>query len=353
MGLSFLADHGACRAGAGDESPDLFGFNPGVPEEADPVEEGDVDLTVERDRAQWRPLDVHQAVPPSDWPYQPRRYVDGKDVGRTVAWLQSADGLPVPVRLAQIGAITLYAAPCADGMLLRSEVCLVEKVVSFMADLFPWQEVESFAAALQAHGFRLLASPPAQEGPYDFALLRDSVKSRTINAMFGLERLALGHMPGVPTVIDGSLQTKSGVFEGKDPVTGVVKTHIYIPLHARGFHTLQALRPFQRTPVYERRVETLQFFTWFLRLGPLAGETPDRSVVRVEINRGFFEKVAGGDFGYVDRLSHFLCRCRTRDQNYGRAAITIYPIQRAEDLLRSHFANTATLTSRFFHMTGL
>jgi hypothetical protein len=77
--------------------------------------------------------------------------------------------------------------------------------------------------------------------------------------------------------------------------------------------------------------------------------------VRVEINREFFEQQQKNkdDYRYVDRLSRFLCLCRTRDGQYRRAAITIYPIQRAEDVLRSQFASQETLMNRFFRMTGL
>ena len=39
---------------------------------------------------------------------------------------------------------------------LRREYEAVERVVSLIVKPFPWDEVEGFAAALQAEGFRLL-----------------------------------------------------------------------------------------------------------------------------------------------------------------------------------------------------
>src|SRR4051812_15888680 len=46
----------------------------------------------------------------SHWPERPVRFVDGKDVGATIAWLRAPGGYPVPVRLSQIGATTVRVA---------------------------------------------------------------------------------------------------------------------------------------------------------------------------------------------------------------------------------------------------
>ena len=368
MGLTFLKEHGAHRAGPGDGQADLFGDLNAPPEELNSDEEA-VDLDYEIAQSQWAPRSVRQSLAPNDWYWRPLRFVDGKDVGRTAAWMRAPCGRPVPLRIGQIGAITLGSVPRDETHLLRTETCFVDKFVAFMTDLFPWDEVESFAAALKAQGYRLLpvtAELKEKISPFDYGRLRDSAKSASINAMLGYERevLAAKLYPAVPkslpTVIDGSLQTKAGDFEPTDPVSGVIKSHQIIPLHPRGFQTLEQLGPGERSPVYERIVKPndetpLHFLTWFLRLGALGGETPLQGLVRVEINREFFEQqqTSKDDFSYVDCLSRFLCLCRTRDEQYGRAAITIYPIQRAEDVLRSQFASQETLTNRFFRMTGL
>ena len=115
---------------------------------------------------------------------------------------------------------------------------------------------------------------------------------------------------------------------------------------------LYALRPGERTPALALTTEKLKLVTWYLRLtdgdgGPLDG------VVRIELSRAFFENTARGDFAYIDRLSRSFCRWRTRDAGYGRAGITLHPIQQAEELLRAHFVSTDTLISRFYHLSGL
>ena len=365
MGLTFLRDNGAHRAGRGDGMSDLFGDL--KQDQEDEIEaQNSVKLDFEICSTHWRPISIGTALPPME--LRPTRFVDGKDVGQTAAWMTSPGGRPVPIRVAQIGAVTLRAVPGEEGICLRTELRQVHKVVAFMADLFPWDEVESFTAALQAHGFRVLHVTTKIKNPKDaiekpedafnYGRLRDSAKSATINAMFSIERFALGVAVSIPTLIDGSLQTKSGVFEETHPVTGLIKKHMEIPLHAQGFRTLQALAPLQRTPVYERIVKpegqnAQHYLTWFLRLGPLGGETPDSGAVRVEINRRFFLETMSGNIDYVNQLSFFLCRCRTRDEGYSRAAITIYPIQRAEDVLRSQFAAQDTVANRFFRLVNL
>lgn len=371
MGLSFLADYGAQRAGRDEDGPDLFG-NETMSIENEASETSIVDLDYEIIASDWRPLDVSKSVPPPDWQGRPRRYVDGKDVGRTIAWLRSPDGSPVPVRLAQVGGVALQAVPSEVGLQLRAEYRRVEKIVALMADLFPWNEVESFTAALAAHGFRLLIVPPVAQGEnekpnahFDFEGLRVAAKVQTINAMLRIEREALSNSRCLPTVVDGRLQEKAGAFASDDPVIGVIKTHRDIPLHKEGFRVLQSLRPFQRTPVYRRLVKQkdrngstnaaieYRFLTWFLRLGALGGETPLQGAVRVEINSDFFEKTLNTDYSYIDLLSNELCRCRTHDTDYRRAAITLHPIQRAEDVLRSHFMDMEIATRRFYRLTGL
>jgi len=365
--LNFLREYGAHRVGGYGDAPQLIaGGAPGGPDSdkpSDETNEGErLELGYESDKPLWKPISVRRtAAPPSDWPLRPVRFVDGKDVGRVVAWLKSpGENLPVPLRLAQIGAVALRCCCGAagsdnGGACLRCETRRVERVVTFMADLFPWHEVEGFTAALQAHGFRLLIcrSPAEGENPFEFERLRARAHSRTINEMFGLERDAMAFSSGVPTVIDGSLQTKSGAFAPTDPATGVVKTHTNIDLHPRGWQVVQDLGPGERTPAFGRDVEDLRFVSWYLRLGPGARELPSQAIVRVEISRAFFENVAGGDPVYLNQLSRCLCDGRCRDGGYQRAAVTLHPIQRAEDALRARFAAQDTLASHFYHLTQL
>jgi hypothetical protein len=177
--------------------------------------------------------------------------------------------------------------------------------------------------------------------------------------MFRLERMAMrpchsGGAAPVATLADGRLDDKEEAFARDAPVLGLVKSHANTTyLHPEGWDTVYGLQPGERTPALAIRTEKLELVTWYLRLcaspdgGPLGG------VVRIEIPRPFFERTVGRDFGYIDSLSRFLCERRTRDGSYSRAAVTLHPIQRAEDALRACFAPQDTLVSRFYHLTGL
>jgi DNA repair exonuclease SbcCD ATPase subunit len=64
--------------------------------------------------------------PPANWLGRPLRFIDGKDVGRTAAWLQTRRGHPIPVRVAEIGAVVIENQ---QGELCRT-FDTVERVVS-------------------------------------------------------------------------------------------------------------------------------------------------------------------------------------------------------------------------------
>ena len=67
----------------------------------------------------------------------------------------------------------------SGGFECRREFVVVDKVVSMVADLFPWDEVESFAAELQQNGFRLLpAQAPGNRPSYDFEKMRKAAQKR-------------------------------------------------------------------------------------------------------------------------------------------------------------------------------
>src|SRR6202035_4086997 len=149
MGLEFLRDYGAHRMRDDTMRPLLLGIND-VPTDQETDEEAN--LNYEEDAEKWKPIDVQGVPIPTDWPLCPRGFVDCKDLGRTVAWLQTMEGFPIPVRLSEIGAVVMCNGP--DG--IRREWCVVKRVVSMIVDPFPWDEIESFAFALQEQEFRLL-----------------------------------------------------------------------------------------------------------------------------------------------------------------------------------------------------
>ena len=212
------------------------------------TDEEQVDWDVEMPRDDWQPRDVGLAVAPPNWPLQPCRFIDGKDVGDTVAWLQSEEGYPVPVRLSQIGAIAMRVV---NGELRREDDVPMERVVSMIVDLFPWDEIENLARDLRTSGFRLLPSelPLDKSQMFDFERMRKTTQNRSNDEMIRLERQTLARVTDVATVVDGRLEPRADAFDAATaPVIGVIKTHSRNYLHAQGWRVFYNLKPGERTP---------------------------------------------------------------------------------------------------------
>ena len=61
----------------------------------------------------------------------------------------------------------------------RREHAVTKKVISMVADVFPWDEVEGFAAALQTAGMRLLTARTLDGQPsYQFETMRRAAEHR-------------------------------------------------------------------------------------------------------------------------------------------------------------------------------
>ncbi len=345
MGLDFVETYSGCRLEQYDPQPPLW-TEPSEDEEAERV---DLDFEIPRD--EWRAIEpgLPAGWALSHWPGHPVRFVDGRDVGGTVAWLRAPGGYPVPIRLSQVGGVAIRVI---DGE-CRREFEATDRVVSMVADVFPWEEIESFAAALQANGLRLLnALAPNRIPSYDFEEMRKVTEDRTNGEMTGLEELALAQDLGVPTIVDGRLEPRWGGFDPEEsPVFGVIKTHYRNYLHPVGMQLLYQLEPGQRTPMFRLTQEKLPVVSWYLRLSG-GGATPNWGLVRIEVATSWYE-AHGCDVDFVDRLSQavFLLRCRER--SYGRAAVSLHPIVRAEESLGALLVPAGVLTSRFYRLTGL
>lgn len=350
MGLDFLISHGAHRVRNYDVQPFLLSDGQMLDDDAGELP-GQDGWSREVPANDWTPRDVRSAIAPTDWPYRPIRFVDGKDVGRTVAWLQSREGYPVPVRLSEIGAVVMRNV---NGK-LRREFSTVERVVSLMIDLFPWDEGESFAIALHKHGFRLLPCQPPEGGSsYDFERMRKTTQNRSNDEMIRLERQALTRDLDVPTIVDGRLEPRAGAFDSAiTPVIGLIKTHSKNYLHPQGWRVFYSLQPGQRTPAFELKSRNLDVISWYLRLDGNNGELPNWGVVRLEIPKLFFCQQIGESWNFIDYLSQLVCTYRCRDQSYGRAAVSIMPIQEAEVSLGSQFTEADVLINHFYRLTNL
>ncbi len=348
MGLDFLRNYGGRRVRNYEAQPVLLDdtlMRGEVPEETT------INLSREYPHDEWHSIDVNNVSVPFNWPFRPMRFVDGKDIGRTVAWLQTREGYPVPVRLSEIGSVVMHNQ---DGQ-LRREFERVERVVSLMVDPFPWDEIESFAIALQEAHFRLLpCREPLHGMSYNFEEMRATTQYRTNDEMSRLERLALAHVKDIPTLVDGRLEPHVRAFdEERTPVVGLIKRHKQNYLHAQGWHVFYELQPGQRTPAFLLIEKNIRVISWYLRLTGSNGELPNWGIVRLEIPEVFFVKTLVEDPEYLNCLSRLICEYRCHDQEYSRAPVSIHPIQRAEESLGSLFSQSETLIQRFYHLTHL
>lgn len=348
MSFNFFQDFGGTR---------LDGYPPPEPmdepdDEADPAT--DLDYEVAAD--QWAPHTpaLSEDWKPDQWDERPRRFIDGKDVGETVAWLRAPGGYPAPVRLSQIGSIVAEIR----GRHIRRVFYATERVVSLVTDPFPWSSVEVFAGELQEQGFRLLPARPPQVGgrtrcTFDFEKMRKAAQNRSNTEMAVLEEIALSQNEQISTVVDGRLAPRSRGFNHEEsPVFGVIKTHRKRYLHDQGMRTLYALEPGQRTPLFAIEQRNIDVISWYLRLSGGADATPNYGLIRVEAPRPWFEAKRQDD-SFADRLTCFLVRCRHRGTRYGRAAISLHPIVRAEQMLGACFCDSGRLTSQFCNAAGI
>lgn len=355
MGLEFLREHGGRRVRSYPDQPELSGAD--EVDEEDNASDGEepVDHDYEQARGGWRPIPVDRAS--IDWDEAPRRFVDGCHVGHTIAWLQDAEGHPVPLMLAEIGGVCMER----DGRDLRRAFQVVERVVSLVVDPFPWNEVEDFAIALGDAGFRMLpASGPRGDDPhrwaatFDFEVMRKKAQNRADYEMQWLEEVALSQHAEVPTLVDGPLEPRLNSDEGlrRCPIVGVIKQQRKSYLHPEGWRVYYHLEPGQRTPAFRIRTKSVPVVSWYLKLDGAHGALPNWGVVRVEIAEDYHERI-GRDFGLIDRLSHALCQMRCRQGTYGRGPVSLAPIVRAEEALRALFAPSTWLAQHFYRLTGL
>ena len=161
-----------------------------------------------------------------DWALRPRRFVDGKDVGRTVAWLQSEEGFPIPLRLSIVGAIALNNH---NGRLQR-QWHSVQRVLTMVTDAFPLEETAAFADALSAVGaitFVCILCRVRKDGlSFDWERTSGRTRSESRKQMNELEKQAMRFESDVPTLVDGPLTTHTGGFDPQlSPVVGLVKSH--------------------------------------------------------------------------------------------------------------------------------
>lgn len=350
MGLDFLRDSGARRLSRAPDQPILTRPEGDDDEAAGTAE----DLEYETGGSPWRPIPCGTCVPAAD--EIPRRFIDGCYRGETVAWVQTPEGHPVPIRLAEVGGICLRDA---DRTLVR-ETAATRRLVAMIADPFGWDQIEGFAAALAEHDFRLLTvQPPVVDADtglrapvFDFALMHRQTHNAVIPAMKVLEEEALRHAFDAPTLVDGRIGEFHWPDLPSDNLIGVIKRQQEDYLPPDGWRIYYRLEPGERTPAFRIVSHNTPALSWYLKLAGGDGTLPQWGVVRVEIPLDRFERLGLG-FDHVNRLSRAIFDRRCRQASYGRAAVSLEPIVEAEKLLKPLFSPFYNLTQRFYRLTNL
>lgn len=344
MSWDFLRHYGGRRLRQYMEQPPL---EP-PPGDAEAEEAQKVALDFEVPPEDWRPRSVAADI--LDPAAMPRRFIDGCHYGNTVACLYDAMRHPIPIRLAEIGGICMQL----DGYSLRRKFAQVERIVCFIVDPFPANEVEDLAEQLRKIDFRLVPALPPLIGEtrqltYDYASMEQRTYTQAQVEMRVLEELALSQDTETLTLVDGPLGRL------KHPrALGVVKLHRrnYLGAHAQCWRVFYELEPGQRTPAFRLASQSSPLVSWYLKLDGALGVMPNWGVVRVEISCAHFEN-QGSDFDYLNRLSNALLHLRCRQGSYARAPVSMEPIVRAEDSLKSLLTSPDILAQRFYHLTGL
>ncbi|MCY7374868.1 MAG: hypothetical protein LH472_02710 [Pyrinomonadaceae bacterium] len=340
-------------------------------EETDDVpNESAINLGLEIEAGAWQA--VNPQLPKSwrvqDWLSRPVRFVDGKDVGQTVAWLRGTDGSFVAIRLAEIGSVVMKIV---NGE-LRREFAQVERVLAMNTAVFPWEEVESFAIALREHDIALL---PTKRTPEEFQMnfekIRKFTQRRSMREMMTLEEFALAQRDDLPTIVDGTLKDHEGGFDADEsPVFGIVKTQQRLYIDRQGQEILFGLPEAHRTPAFSFSYDTsrvndkvkirLPIVAWYMRLCDGESVEPNVGIVRVEVshkwfaNKGYGEteiNAAGKDF--INQLTRTIYEYRCRQKSYRRMKISLEPIVRAEESLGALFCPPNYLKNQFYRLTEL
>lgn len=343
MGLDFLRHFGGRRLRSYVEQPPLDS-----PADAEAEEDPKVALDFELPVEDWQPRWVAADV--LDPAVMPQRFIDGCHYGNTVACLSDSLRHPIPIRLAEVGGVCMHR----DGRCLRRQFAQVERIVSFIVDPFPGHEVKDLAAELATIGMRLApALPPMIEETrqltYDYASMEQRTYTQAQVEMRVLEKVALNQDTQTLSLVDGPL----GRLEHPCAI-GVIKQHRknYLGGHRQCWQVFYDLEPGQRTPAFRLASQSSPLVSWFLKLDGAQGAMPNWGIIRIEISCAHFESQRG-DFDYVNRLSNALLHLRSRQGSYARAPVSMEPIVRAEESLKSLLTTPAILAQRFYHLTGL
>lgn len=354
----FFRVYQATAVGATPPQPELP-----TAEEGEEVGDGlfePLKLEVEMPAEAWKAKVVSERpARPGEYPL---RFIDGCHSALPVLCLTAPAGWPIPLLLSELGAVALRL----QGRLFQREFFRVERTLCFVADAFPWAEVEAFAAAI-ANDPELAARvvsanrPRPEKNPFDYEVMRSQAYNRAQQEMLNAERLALAADVATPTLVDGKLAGRIGekAAEKRALLIGVVK-RLPPQLHDQGWRVLLNLKPGERTPVFmltgvsgsEPTPADMPTASWFLKLAAGPRLAPNWGFVRIDIPWVQFEKHFQADFSFVDRLSRWLMDARCRAESYARMPVSLEPIVRAEESLKPLFTPLPVLANRLYRRGG-
>lgn len=354
--IDFFRRYQASVTGSGPSLPML---PPLLEEVIDQEVEQSVFLDEELAQSQWKPQIVLEA--PTRPGEAPIRFIDGAQHHRTVLWLRSPRGSPIPLVIAEIGAVALRLS----GRRFEREAVHIERVLSFVADPFPWEEIEHFSQAMFHHQrlkLRVVLANRPQEPhhPFDYEVMRTQAVARTRQEMATWEKLLLLRTKEFPTLVDGPLHRVMGEPSVDGPLyIGVTKTHAADYLHEQGWATLYDLKPGQRTPYFRitgkggTKEGRFPVVSWFLKLAGGPRLAPNWGYVRVEVPWNQFASRFATSRDFIGRLSRWLMDARCRQESYSRMPVSLEPIVRAEESIKPLFTSLDALSHLLYRQAGI
>lgn len=279
---------------------------------------------------EWKPIAA--AGEPTE---PPVRFIDGGLHSRTVGVIR-VDGTLRPLILASVGAIELRL----DGRRLRRppDGLKTDCVVCLTANGMATELVLELSQAAAALGVRVIARESDSE-PHDFEVIRRRAWDFAKGEMEELERRLLLRDATSPALADGLLERRLVTIESqRQPALGMVKQVLRHYLPAPLTSMLYELRPGERTPAFLLQTKNAQLVSWYLRLGEGELMGPGQGLVRLSVPLEYIERrfpTPTERTAELSALSSFLRRIRCRELSYGRAAVSLEPIVRAEEQLHA------------------
>jgi len=329
-----------------------------IPDEDEPTGESQYNLEVERDLTLWEPLILPESpAAPGEFP---EWFVDGSHIGQPVLCVRAPQGYPIPLWIAEVGAVGLRL----QGRRFVREFFAIDRVLGFIGEPFPWQEIEEFMLAMMSVpelAIRvLLARLPDSSihSWFDYEAMRHQIHNRCQNEMLKLEVLALEAAPNLPTLVDGQLVGRLGeqTAMNRPLIVGAVKSPRPPAFPPQGHTTMLNLKAGQRTPYYlDARPSDVALASWFLRLAGGPRLAPNWGIVRIDVPWVQLERYPEGASrsDFVNRLSRWLVDARCRIDSYARMPISLDPIVRAEESLKPLMTPILVLVNRFYRAAGM